>query len=320
MSALAETIRSQEAILGAVLDLDLGAAPERLDHAERTWLVGTGTSQHAAELGAAMLRLAGIDARSLSSASFAGMRPAPDPGDALMLISHTGETAFARAVRRGALERGSPLVSITGVGVGWEEGIEVAPRERSETYTASYTAALLTLARIAGALGAPELDEAALEATVGAVALALSEPDPGSLTRPQRLLVIAGAGPGAVTAREGALKLREAARVPSEGFEAEYLLHGSAVPLGSADALVLLDPAADPDGLLAALGSAAEQSGVEIAAIGDPAMLDPLLMQIPLTVRLQLLASQLADEGGHDPDHAIEGPWASETLWSIPSS
>src|SRR3712207_7174955 len=34
-----------------------------------------------------------------------------------------------------------------------------------------------------------------------------------------------------VTAREGALKLREAARRLAEGFDAEYLLHGSAVPL-----------------------------------------------------------------------------------------
>ena len=50
--------------------------------------------------------------------------------------------------------------------------------------------------------------------------------------------MLAGLGPAAVTAREGALKLREAARLPAEGFDAEYLLHGNAVPLDAEDALI----------------------------------------------------------------------------------
>ena len=53
--------------------------------------------------------------------------------------------------------------------------------------------------------------------------------------------MITGAGPAAITAREGALKVREAARVLAEGYDVEYLLHGSAVPLGRRDHLVALD-------------------------------------------------------------------------------
>jgi glucosamine 6-phosphate synthetase-like amidotransferase/phosphosugar isomerase protein len=34
-------------------------------------------------------------------------------------------------------------------------------------------------------------------------------------------VVLAGVGPGAVTAREGALKLRQGAQLPAEGYEAE---------------------------------------------------------------------------------------------------
>ena len=66
--------------------------------------------------------------------------------------------------------------------------------------------------------------------------------------------MLAGLGPTAVTAREGALKLREAARLPAEGFDAEYLLHGNAVPLTADDALIVLGR--DADGFLAQLADA----------------------------------------------------------------
>ena len=48
-----------------------------------------------------------------------------------------------------------------------------------------------------------------------------------SIEQPERLLVLAGEGPAAVTAREGALKVREASRFPAEGYDVEYLLHGT---------------------------------------------------------------------------------------------
>ena len=55
-----------------------------------------------------------------------------------------------------------------------------------------------------------------------------------------------------------------------------------------------------------------------MSTIEDGAALDPLLAQIPLTVRLQLLASRLADDGSHDPDRVILGAWGAEALWAIP--
>ncbi len=312
---LAATIRTQESALREVLDLPIEDVLDGIEAAERVWLVGTGTSQHAAELGAQMLRLAGIDARWESAAGFARGRAAAGPRDAVILITHTGQTAFARTVRRRALDAGLPLLSVTGSGVGWPEALEVAPRERSETHTVSYTATLVALARIAGVLGAVEFTAPALTATVDAVAAAAERSWHGT-TRPGRLLVIAGVGPAAVTAREGALKAREAARLVSQGFEAEYLLHGSAVPLGPDDRLLLLQPEDDPDGLLSALGSAARAEGVGVVSVAEPVPLAPLLLQIPLTVRLQTLASWLADEGGHDPDTVITGAWAADRLWT----
>ena len=119
------------------------------------------------------------------------------------------------------------------------------PREISETYTVSYTTTLLVLAKIATALGAP-----AFGGEIGkigpAVREALEQPGIGAIVPPTRALVFVGVGPSVVTAHEGALKVREASGMLAEGYDAEYLLHGSAVPLGSEDCLVLLRPPEDP--------------------------------------------------------------------------
>lgn len=315
MSALAETIAIQGRVLRHVLDLDLEPAAARFGGTERVWLLGTGTSEHAACLGAAMLATAGLDARASSAAGFVadGRRPASD--DAVIVISHTTETAFARRVRDDALVAGARVLSITGDGKGWPEAIEAAPPERSETYTASYLAALLVCARLALAFGGEEWDAADLAALPDLVEGAGAEPLPLEAP-PRRLTVVFGAGPVAVTAREGALKLREASRVLAEGFEAEYLLHGSAVPLTGEDQLIALDPAGDPSGLAAGLADAAEREGIPVARLDPPADLHPLLAQLPLAVRLQALASRWADRQGVDPDRVILGAWADQSLWT----
>ena len=125
--------------------------------------------------------------------------------------------------------------------------------------------------------------------------------------------MIAGAGPASVTAREGALKVREAARVLAEGYDVEYLLHGSAVPLDRRDHLVTLAPPDQP--LVAGVAAAATVEGVAHTRLEEPSSMPALLAQIPLTVRLQLLALRMAQEGHHDPDRVIVGAWADEALW-----
>lgn len=316
MSALAETIAIQGRVLRHVLGLDLAPALARLEGARRVWLLGTGTSEHAACLGAAMLATAGLDAHARSAASFVAAPPALGPDDALIVISHTTETAFAGRAREDALAAGTRLLAITAEGKAWPEAIEAAPPERSETYTASYLAALLALARLTSALGGEEWTAAELAALPGLVDDAGVEPLPVEAP-PRRLVVLFGAGPTSVTAREGALKLREASRVLAEGFEAEYLLHGSAVPLGRDDQLIALDPDGDPSGLTAAVADAAEQESIPVARLDPPPGLHPLLAQLPLTVRLQTLACRWAERQEVDPDTVILGAWADQSLWAI---
>ncbi len=318
---LAHQIASQpgelERILSAPLPQNL---VERVGRARRIWLVGTGTSQHAAELGAWMLHDAGRAAHAMSSMHFVNWAPPINTRDALILVSHNAgtETAFAGAAWSLAAEAGLQVISVTRQEGRLPDAIETVAKETSHTYTLSYTAALLQLARLAHALGAPSFPPEVVARVPRAVREALDHPGTGSIPQPDRLLVLSGEGPASVTAREGALKVREAARFPAEGYDVEYLLHGHAVPLNASDHLVTLAPP-DTQGLTLGVEHAARTAGVAVTRIEETAELPPLLTQIPLTVRLQLLALRYAMERGQNPDIAIEPPWDDELLWSIGS-
>ena len=123
----------------------------------------------------------------------------------------------------------------------------------------------------------------------------------------------------------------------AEGFDTDRLLHGGAVPLTAADGLVVLEPAADPDGLTGAVGSAAEAErvpvavlaaadvpaetgtlpGADVPAAPGPGGLPPLLAQIPMIVRLQLLAERFARLRRQNPDVAVTGEWDAPALWQM---
>ena len=326
MSAQASTnleqqIRSQPDELSHLLNSEttreqVHAAAEGLQRSRRIWLVGTGTSHHAAILGAAMLQDAGRSAVAVSSMPFVVWAPIVGPDDMIIVITHTGETAYALAARALATTAGVDVITISKRGTPFPHSIETCPAETSETYTVSYTTTLLVLAMIAKEMGADSITEESVALVPDAVRKAIDAPGTESIQVPERDLVIAGAGPAAFTAREGALKLREGARVLAEGHDIEFLLHGSAVPLTPRDALLsLMTPEAD--GFVEAVTAAASAEGIPVYRLGEQAPLPMLLAQIPLTVRLQLLALRFALERGQDPDTVITGHWADAGLWRI---
>jgi hypothetical protein len=105
--------------------------------------------------------------------------------------------------------------------------------------------------------------------------------------------------------------------VLAEGYGGEYLLHGYAVPLQRGDTLLLVNPAADRDGLLPALGKAARAEELVVASIDEPSIAHPILAQLPIIVQLQLLALDFSRARFTDPDKAIAGHWADEAMWAI---
>ena len=322
-SQLSQQILSQpdeleRVLVAGAVKAQVHSAAEALHRVRRIWVVGTGSSQHAAHLGAAMLQEAGRSAHAVSSMQFVKNAPIVGQADGVVLITHTGETAYALAARALAVTNGLQTVTIARQGTGMNDVIETCVRETSETYTVSYTTTLLALAMLASAMGADSLPADKLAVVPGTVRNAIEAPGTEQIPMPKRSLQLIGAGQAAVSAREGALKVREAARVLAEGHDAEYFLHGTAVPLSDHDHIVALTHG-DDDGLVEGVAAAAIASGIGVTRLAEPSALPPLLAQIPLAVRLQVLASRFASERGQNPDQVIVGPWSNPGLWKIGS-
>src|SRR5687767_11149642 len=111
-------IRSQPDELSHLLTSErvreqIHAAAEGLQRARRIWIVGTGTSHHAAILGAGMLQDSGRAATPMSSMRFVHWAPIIGPDDVIVVITHTGETAYALAARALATTAGLHTITIT---------------------------------------------------------------------------------------------------------------------------------------------------------------------------------------------------------------
>ncbi|HEX5145754.1 MAG TPA: hypothetical protein VFV85_01930, partial [Conexibacter sp.] len=125
------------------------------------------------------------------------------------------------------------------------------------------------------------------------MAEALEGPSPG-VEPPERLLEYVGAGPNAWTAAEGALKVRETARVASEGLMVEQLLHGPAVALAERDALVCLDGGGPGAERLEQVARVVEASGARVHRIAARELGEPLSV-FPLTIAVQRIALEAAE-------------------------
>jgi glucosamine--fructose-6-phosphate aminotransferase (isomerizing) len=116
--------------------------------------------------------------------------------------------------------------------------------------------------------------------------------------------VVAGAGRDEATALEAVLKLREGAHVAAEAHHTEQLLHGH---------LAAIDPSVRCF-VLEGEGRAAERAVDAMRALGElgcDALLVPTTHPVVDIVRFQLLACDLADARGIDPDMIRwdEDPW-----------
>jgi glucosamine--fructose-6-phosphate aminotransferase (isomerizing) len=122
------------------------------------------------------------------------------------------------------------------------------------------------------------------------------------VTVPERLIEFIGGGINQWTAAEGALKIREAAYVASEGVSAEQFVHGPAVAIRSSDRLVCLEGGGPvwPE-RVASIADAAESSGVPVTRISYRE-LGELLSVFPLTVAVQRIALESAEAVGANPD------------------
>ena len=254
------TIQRQPEIIRSVLDTTreaIEAAAARLDGAGRVFLVGTGTSGHAAMVGEHLLRAAGLDAYAGGALDFVAYPRPWRPGDAVIAISHRGSKRYGKAAIERAQAAGVPIIGLTGQDSpmsGAAVQIATAPQEESSTHTASYTANLAALAALAVAAGTRRgVDMGELRTSVAALPETVTgllaqedalRPVAAALAGTGRMIAI-GAGPNAATAREVALKVKESSYLTAEGFELETALHG-ALPAVAAGDLAVVIAAAGP--------------------------------------------------------------------------
>lgn len=262
----------------------------------RVFVVGTGTSWHAASQGARFLRQAAVEAWAIPSADFYFDGPAAGPNDAVIALTHSGAKRYTGEALKQARSDGAVTVVISGVGVEGAD-LETVPREKSAAFTASHLGALFRLAQLAQALGA---DLGDLGAVPDAVAAAMSS-GPMSVGVPDRLMEFIGGGINQWTAAEAALKVRETAYVATEGLGIEQFLHGPSVALRKTDTLVCFDGGGPWTERIAEIAEAASQSGVCVKKISEPGIGETLSI-FPLTVAAQRIALELAEKLGTDPD------------------
>lgn len=319
-SFLEETLQSQpEAVARLLGDPPAAGVLSRLSGCSRIFLVGTGTSYHGALVGQYLLRSASVEAWAIPAFEFVNYPPRLKGDDGLVLLSHRGSKRYSQSALR-AFENQDHWLAITGEDspLNGPSVVTTVPQERSPVHTASHTGAMVRLAQLAAALGAPPWkDELARLPDAIRTALGLRPQVKQAIDRLHlgRVVHFVGAGPGHATALEGALKLREAAWVSTEGHELESILHGPLISVDAQDSVVVM---AQPGASLertAELAAALYEIGTPTLAVGPAAAslttstarletpaVDELLAPIVNVVPLQWLALEGSRRVGVDAD------------------
>jgi glucosamine--fructose-6-phosphate aminotransferase (isomerizing) len=321
--AFASVLEKNEA---AVDEFAVGASS-----CERLFIVGIGTSYHAARIGEHLFREygGGLDVRAVHSFDFALYGPDLAPEDCVVGVSHRGTKRYtARALER-ALNAGCRTALVTGEGgtVSVEAGVvfRTVAQERSAAHTVSYTAAISVLAHLAGRVGYHRTGSEALgegllrEELPAALREALGVEDEierlaGEHLARRRIWLLGG-GPSAVTAEEAALKIKETSYLQAEGMSTEAMLHGPFQCVEAEDLFVLIAPAGVAQERTLEVAELVAEVGGTCLIVGDgtpdlPGEVDLLAVpEAPETfsaltclVSLQLFAYHLALARGTNPD------------------
>jgi len=241
--AMEEMILDEPDLVEPILASRAAAEAGRLVRAalaagEPVVLTGCGTSEHAAQAGAALLCEAHATRSIVARDAFEAALD-PQEGGVIVGVSHEAGTAATRAALHAADAREARTVMVTAHPGRAPDGAMIVATPVHDTswcHTVGYLSPLLAFLGMAGA--------AAAAAAKRAVAAGLAERPrlaeaAAHLAGCERLLAVGG-GADEITARELALKVEEAAHVPVTPLGTEKLLHGHLPAAGPATGLVLL--------------------------------------------------------------------------------
>ena len=330
-SKMYQTMQRQPADIQRLLHEGWGQAEQAarlLAPARRVFVVGIGTSLHAAMIGAWLLRAAGSDARAVPSFDFA-LYPDSYPlaaDDAVIVMAHTGVKTYSAVSMRRANDAGARVLSVGSLSAehpGSELILRTVEREQSAAYTASHLAAMTVMAQVATVIGegrgASGVDgfRTALKGLPDHIAGVLAreaEVQPMADDALARQIYAVGAGPNEATALELVIKAREAAYVPIDALHAEQFLHGPMVAFNEGDLLIAVTVPGNAYDRVAGICAVADGMGGKLWIVGAPVpetpdatvlplpelpeMVSPLLAVVPM----QLLAYTMAVLRGTHPD------------------
>jgi fructoselysine-6-P-deglycase FrlB-like protein len=209
-------------------------------------VTGCGTSEHAAQAVAALIRQSApggrVEARQALDA-------AEEPGTPALVIgiSHDGGTRATQLALEASNDSATAVItaradSTVAAAAGT---VVITPRlDRSWCHTLAYTSAIIAGARVAG-VSSDDVAEAG--AILGDDAFIEDARALGRTLLPASRILTAGVGPDLIAARELALKIEEGARVPATALHLETLLHGHLAACDAATTRLVVF-AADPGG------------------------------------------------------------------------
>ncbi|MCS6913303.1 MAG: glutamine--fructose-6-phosphate transaminase (isomerizing) [Myxococcales bacterium] len=303
----------------------------------RMFLIACGTSFHAAKVGEYMIeQWARVPVEVDLASEFRYRDPIVGPGDVVVAISQSGETADTLAAVKDARSKGALILSIANVvdssiprasnhtlytHAGPEIG--VASTKAFTTQLAALAVLAIHMGRRSGALSATRIEEllhelSAIPAKMNDVVAAAAQIQ--ILARRYghaRDFLFLGRGPQFPIALEGALKLKEISYIHAEGYAAGEMKHGPIALIDENLPVVVLAPRDGTyDKVMSNLQEVKARGGTVIAvankgdsdvgAVADEVILVPqtvpLLQPLLTVIPLQLLAYYVADFKGTDVD------------------
>lgn len=335
--AIEDTLRGRVQLESASLEAgEMGIDLEAARAIKRVVLLACGTSYHASLHGRYLIEsLARLPAVTDLASEFRYRSPVIEPGDLVVAVSQSGETADTLAAAREAREHGARVLALVNV-----QGSAIARMAHGTLYTHAgpeigvastkcFTAQLAALTMLAIHLGharetlsADRRRELLHELVMVPQKMRTALDDAPTVEQVSRSLVhtrdalFLGRGLSSAVALEGALKLKEISYIHAEGYAGGEMKHG---PLALVDrdmpVVCLLPTDSSLEKMLSNVQEVKARDGRIIAVVDDPKVgqdlgadmlvvphahetVAPLLTIVPL----QLLSYFVADLRGTDVD------------------
>jgi glutamine---fructose-6-phosphate transaminase (isomerizing) len=297
----------------------------------RLVFTGNGTAFYSAEMGSQVLQLSNLDWRVVQAFELAKYENHPGGSGMTIGVSHSGITKSTLDALSKAKSQGSKTIGVTHftdrpISKVADKTLVVGDSpDRSRCHTKAYTnsaAAVFWLSLAFDQASTPELANIKKNfetSLADEIESTISRSESGAKKMASELrnvskIYFAGAGPNLVTAREAALKNKEASYLPAEGMELEEILHGPAMSFDKQTLVVALVPWGPSVERARDLLAAAKKIGATTMVVSDSAdwdanyrfdipkmheYLSPFLSIIPP----YLFSYFLAVEKGKNPDY-----------------